>query len=129
MVVLTKKLFLLGGFLIFMNAHAEAQPNSCRFKKNKWIKNVDYRYKIVKCKSFFNMLEGKSKSQIVSILGYPDLVDPTSVDDFTFCLDNEKKLVFDEERKKQVCCTCIGSLIVIHFKDEKVWEVTRVHME
>ena len=75
------------------------------------------------------MLKGKTKLEVVDILGYPDLVDMTTVDDFIYCLDKEKKFVFDEERKKHVCCTCIGSLIIIHFRDEKVREVTRMHTE
>jgi len=112
-----------------INVRVVAQPKACIFKKRKWSRNEDYRYEIVKCKWFFTMLNGKTKPEVVDILGYPDLIDRTGVDDFTYCLDKEKKLVFDEERKKHVCCTCIGSLIIIHFRDEKVWEVTRLHTE
>ena len=106
-----------------------AQSKTCTFKKRKWEKSENYRYEIVKCKSFFVMLKGKTKQEVIDILGTPDLIDKNNVDVFTYCLDKEKVLKYDDEKKKQVCCSCVGSLIVLYFENEKVWEVTRVHVD
>jgi len=106
-----------------------AQDESCDFSRKRWHRSDAYRYSVAKSKYFFRMLKGKSKQQVLDILGRPDIISCDNSDFYTYCLNRKMILKYDEKIEKEICCSCKGSLIILDFENEIVSEVTRMYVD
>jgi hypothetical protein len=125
LIVVTSLAFSLG----FFASDASAQASAFTFNKKRWRNSARYRYAVSKEKEFFKQLMGRTKQEIVDVLGYPDVTDISRPDEFTYCLAREKVLVFNDEIQKHLCCQCIGNSIFLYFSDERVADIILAHAE
>lgn len=97
-----------------------------RVNKQKWRNSSAYRYKVVQKDSFDRQVIGKSKEQLIKLLGEPKISRDTADKYFTYCLDVNSTRYYNTALQKEVCCDCLKSFIFIDFKEGRASEVTIV---
>ena len=65
-------------------------------------------------------MKGKSKEQVIQLLGKPDKEDGNV---FTYCLDLNSPKKYDEKLQKEIC-DCKGSFFTVDFKIDERWRTT-----
>lgn len=87
-----------------------AQTHS--FDKVKWEQDINYRSKVAKSAELRKLVIGKSKEEVIALLGEPEKKDLQS---FVYCLDKKTLQIANCDDKKEDCYACNAAALAIVF--------------
>lgn len=110
------KTFMIFVLLCFISiSHLSAQ--TAGVDRAKWDNDIKYRNKIAKSANLRTLIIGKTKKEIIDLLGEPERKQEET---FIYCLDKKTVLIADCKDKKENCYICNSSALTIVFLTDSV---------
>lgn len=109
--------------LLKTNGFAQ-NSKQCLIDKKQWRSDSEYRYTVAKTDSLWTFFKDKPSKEVKKILGKPNVLEDSKDNEFVYCLDIDSPKYYNKRLKKKVCCKCLGSFMVFHFKDGRVIDIT-----